>query len=237
VLLAYSLCGAKNPQSLLLEGVVLHELVHRHELDRGDAQVGEVLHDRRVRDGGVGPAELLGHPRVGHGQALDVGLVDDRLVVGGLRRAVHAPVEEGVDDDGLRHVRRGVVVVALAGLEVVAEDRRIPVDLAVDGLGVGIEQQLVRVAAQPLSRVVRAVHPESVLLPGLHAGQERVPDEAVHLGELHALLGAVVVEQAQLDLLGDLAEDREVGAGAVVRRPERVGGAGPYLDHLGLPSG
>ena len=37
-----------------------------------------------------------------------------------------------------------------------------------------------------------------------------MPDVAVHLGEPDALLVAVVVEEAQLDLLGHLAEDREI---------------------------
>ena len=196
----------------------------------------QVLDRRRVRDAGVGAAQLLGDARVGHRQALDVGLVDDRLVVRRLRRAVDAPVEVRVDDDGLRHVRRRVVVVALLGLEVVAEDRRVPVDLAVDGLGVRVEQQLVRVAAQALGGVVGAVHAEAVALAGVDAGQEGVPDVAVHLGEPDALLVALVVEEAQLDLLGHLAEDREVRAGAVVRGPEGVGAAGPDLGHLGCSS-
>ena len=194
----------------------------------------QVLDRRRVRDAGVGAAQLLGDPRVGHRQALDVGLVDDRLVVRRLRRAVDAPVEVRVDDDGLRHVRRRVVVVALLGLEVVAEDRLVPVDLAVDGLGVRVEEQLVRVAAQALGGVVRAVHAEAVALAGVDAGQEGVPDVAVHLGEPDALLVAVVVEEAQLDLLGHLAEDREIRAGAVVRGPEGVGAAGPDLRHLSV---
>src|SRR4029453_17929361 len=47
---------------------------------------------------------------------------------------------------------------------------------------------------------------------------------------------AAVVEEAQLDLLGHLAEDRDVRAGAVVRRAERVRGAGPYLGHGGCSS-
>src|SRR3712207_7006693 len=46
----------------------------------------QVLDHRRVGDAGVGAAQLLLDPRVGHGQALDVGLVDDRLVVGRLDR-------------------------------------------------------------------------------------------------------------------------------------------------------
>ncbi len=54
-----------------------------------------------------------------------------------------------------------------------------------------------------------------------------MPDEAVDLGQRQPGLGAVGVEQAQLDAFGGLAEHREVGAGAVVGGPERIGLAGP----------
>ena len=53
-------------------------------------------------------------------------------------------------------------------------------------------------------------------------GHEAVPDEAVDLGQRDPGLGAVGVEQAQLDPLGDLAEHREVGARAVVGRAQRI---------------
>ena len=71
-------------------------------------------------------------------------------------------------------------------------------------------------------RVVRAVHAVAVALAGLDAGQVAVPDEAVDLGQLDAGLGALVVDEAQLDPLGDLGEEGEVDAGAVVRGAERV---------------
>ena len=74
------------------------------------------------------------------------------------------------------------------------------------------------------------MHPEAVALPDAHPGQVGVPAEGVDLGQRHALLGAVVVEQAQLDAVGDLGEQREVGAGAVVGGPERVGATRPDLD-------
>ena len=60
----------------------------------------------------------------------------------------------------------------------------------------------------PVRRVVGAVHAVAVALAGLDAGQVGVPDEAVDLGQLDAGLGAVVVDQAELDPLGDLGEQR-----------------------------
>ena len=101
-------------------------------------------------------------------------------------------------------------------------------------LAYGSSSSLFGLQRRPCAGVVRAVHPEAVALAGVDAGQVGVPDVAVHLGQPDALLVAVVVEQAQLDLLGHLAEDREVGAGAVVRGPEGVGAAGPDLGHPGL---
>ena len=58
----------------------------------------------------------------------------------------------------------------------------------------------------PVGRVVGTVHPEAVALPGGDVGREAVPDEPVHLGEDYAGLLTGLVEQAQFDPLGDLAE-------------------------------
>jgi len=164
------------------------------------------------------------------GEALDVRLVDHRLVVRVAQLAVALPVEVGVDHDAEHHVPGRVVVVALVGcVELVAEQALVPVDLAVRRLGVGVEQELVGVAAQALRRVPRPVHAVAVALPRLHLRQVAVPDEGVHLVELDAGLLAVVVEQAQLHALGDLAEESEVGAAPVERRAQRVGLSGPHL--------
>ena len=75
--------------------------------------------------------------------------------------------------------------------EVVAEAGLAPVDLAVDGLGVGVEEQLGRVAAQAGTRFPRAVDPEPVAGARPDAGQVGVPAESVDLGEGDALLGGV----------------------------------------------
>ena len=56
--------------------------------------------------------------------------------------------------------------------EVVAEDLRPPVDVAVDRLGVRIEQQLARIEAVARCRVRRPVDPEAVALAGADAGHD-----------------------------------------------------------------
>ena len=142
----------------------MHELVHGEQLDGGDSQRGEVLEDRRVREPGVGAAHLGRDVGVPHGQALDVGLVDDRLVPGDLQAPVVPPVEEGRGHHPLGDVGRAVAVV-LPG------DRLVPLHLALDGAGVGAQQQLVRVAAMAGFRRVGAVHAEAEALPGTMPGR------------------------------------------------------------------
>ena len=78
-------------QALVEQRAVLDELVHRHQLDRGDADLLQVLDDGRVRQAGVRPAVLLRDLRVELGEPLDVRLVDDRPVVGRVRVAGRPP--------------------------------------------------------------------------------------------------------------------------------------------------
>ncbi len=217
-------------QPLLDQRAVLHELVDGHQLDRGDPEAVEVADHAGMGEPGVGAAEVLRDVRVELGEALDVRLVDQRLVVRRVRAPVALPVEERGDHDAQHHALPGVVVVARVGVsELVAEHRLVPGDVADRGLGVGVEQELGRVAAQPLRGVVGAVDAVAVALAGLQVGQVAVPHERVDLEHRDPGLLARVVEEAQLDLLGDLAEDREVGADPVERRAQRVGATGPDL--------
>jgi hypothetical protein len=136
----------------------------------------------------VGAANLVRYPRMGHGQTLDVGLVDHRLVVLVPRRAVGAPVEERVDDDREQRVTEAVRGVGclrepeLRVVEAVAEERLSPGHRPVDGLGIGVEQELGGIAPLARRRVVGPVHAVAVTLPRLDRGQVDVPDEGVAFG-------------------------------------------------------
>ena len=187
-------------------------MVYRHQLDRGDAQFFKMLDDHRVGDTGIGAAHPLGNVRVQLGQSLDVCLVDDGVGVLVTGRTVVAPVVVRVDHHRLGHAGRRVVVVAAVGVaEVVAEQCLMPFEVAVDRLRIRIDKQLVRVAPVPGGRVVGSVNSVPVALTRFDSRQKAVPDEAVHLVERHSGLGALGVEEAQLHLLGDLAEQGKVG--------------------------
>ena len=167
------------------------------------------------------------------GEALDMHLVNDRLVERDVRRPVVAPVEVRVVHDALRHVGAAVVVVTgVVVAEGVRETGLVPVDLALDGLGVGVQQQLGRVAALALLRRPRPMHPVAIALPGRHRRQIGVPAESVDLLQADPPLATVVVEQAELDSLGDLGEQREIRARAVVGGAQRIRATRPGLDDL-----
>ena len=217
-------------QALLLQVGVVDELMDRHELDGRRAQVLEVVDDGGLSQTGVGAPQFLGNHRVQLGHALDVGLVDDRLVVLVVRGTVVTPVEVGVDDHRAHGVARRVLLVAhLRVVEGVGVQSLGRSHLAGDRLGVRVQQQLGGVAAVTGGRVVGARHPVAVLLTRRDSGQVGVPDVAVDLLERHPLLVALVVEQAQVDTGGGRGVEGEVRSRAVIGRPERVGVARPDL--------
>ncbi len=93
---------------LLEQMLIVDELMNREQLDRGDAQLDQVVEDRRSRDGGVGPAQLLWHAGMAHRQTPDVRLVEDAASKRDAGRRVALPVEGGIDD----HSHRGGALIA-----------------------------------------------------------------------------------------------------------------------------
>ena len=206
------------------EEAVVEGLVGGQQLDRRDAQVQEVLDGCRMRQAGEGAADRLGHARVTPREALEVSLIDDRLVVGHPRACLVAPVELVTHDDRARHRCRAVEVVPLARRGGhVPEDGVTPIERAVDGARIGVDEQLVGVAAPTAMRFPGSVHAVAVPLARADARQVAMPGVAGHLGQLDACLAADVVEEAELDALGNPREDAEVGAQAVERGAQRIG--------------
>ena len=213
------------------------DLVHREQLDGGDAEVPEVVDDGRGGQAGVRPAQLLGDPVVQLREALDVQLVDDGVGPLRLRRAVVAPVEVVDHDDGLRHERGRVALVAgrrlgRDGLGVVA---RLGPDVAVEGVveldlarhreRVRVEQQLGRVEPKAPARLPRAVGAVAVALARLDPGDRAVPDAERVLGETVPRLDdpvGGVVEEAHVDAPRLGRVDGEVGGLLAPGRSERL---------------
>jgi hypothetical protein len=68
-----------------------------------------------------------------------------------------------------------------------------------------------------------------VELAGADVWQVTMPAERGSLGKIDPRLFASVLEEAKLDPLRDLTEEREVGPGAVEACPQGVGLSRPYV--------
>src|SRR5688572_19953712 len=170
-----------------------------------------------MTEAGVGAAEVLGHAAMLRREALDVELVDDRVVQRSVGTAIVAPLEEWIDDDRFRHEGRAVLFIgwAIGIVVVVPEHGLVPHDLAFNGVGVGIEQQLRRMAAQAVVYVVRAHHAVAITLARQNPGKIRMPDERISLDHRHRLLLQLFIEQAELYLDPKSGVHREVGADTI----------------------
>ena len=177
------------------------------------------------------PSQVFAHLLSQLREALDVQLVDDRLVPGSARACpvVVLPVEGRVDDDRTRDRRRGIGLVdRQVGVLTATRDVRErvggpPVDRPIDRLRVRVDQELRRVEAPAGLRIVGAVDAVAVTLAGADPREVAVPVERGALAELDAFLDAALAEEAQLDALRVLREQGEVRPVAIPLRTEREG--------------
>ena len=164
-------------------------------------------------------------------EALDVGLIDDCFLKSAARWAVIAPIEIGADHHGPRNKRRAITIIrgAVGMVEPIGEDGLIPMDIALDRHRVGIKEKLRGVAPLALLRRPRPMHTEPVALTSLNVREIRVPAETIHLAQTDTCFIPLIVEETELDVLGDFREDREVRSRPVEDRSERIGFAWPDL--------
>ena len=150
----------------------------------------------------VGAAQLLIHSWKTLGEAFDVQLINNRVVKWHANLAQHiltVPIEVGIDDHALGHERSAVPLVeggVVPRLHLVAEYRRVPLELAGMSHRVGIEQQLVGVEAVSGLRFIGPVHPIAVDRTRADVGQIAMPDLIGVLRQFNPLqlLLAVFVE-------------------------------------------
>ena len=185
---------------------------HGHQLDGGDAQPDEVLDRRRVRERRAGAPQRLRHLGVRPREAAHVQLVDDgggprnaRPDVGGGRQRLHR--------DGTGHRRRAVDAAARAVGAAGALDR-VERERAVEGTGIGVDQQLGRIEHVAAGGVPGAVDAQPVASAGADPADEAVEDVAGALRQADAFrLGrAGRVEQAKLHAVGVHGGHGDVGA-------------------------
>src|SRR4051812_33897883 len=112
----------------------------RQQLDRRDAEAGEGVDAGWMSKPAVRAPDVLRNIRMAHREALDVRLVDDRLLQRGPRRTIVRPVEERAYYNALRHERGRVPLVQRIRVTGIGVHRLVPVDHPIDGPRVRIEQ-------------------------------------------------------------------------------------------------
>ena len=201
--------------------LVVDEGVHGQQLDRGNAQLADMLEHVIFHQAGAGAPHRLADRRMAHADAAQVGFVDDRAVPRHSYRLVVAPGVRRVDDLALGHEGRTVafieteVVVRVA--DGVAKQRFGPFEFAHQLLGVGVDQQLVVVETMTVGRVIGTVYAVAVNQPGVSIGQVAVEDLVGVFGQFDAfqLDLAGIVKQAQLHLGGVGGEQRKINTQAI----------------------
>ena len=211
--------GGKEGQRVVAPVVAQSHLDQRAFADgflHGQQFHGRHAQTLQVGDGGrtghafIGAAQLGRHVGVGLGEALDVHLVDDAFAHRDVRASIAFPVElVHASDHGLGHVGGVVVHLGVGTVQM----GFMPLELAVQAPGVGVQQQAGRVVAQAARRVVGAIHAVAVDQPRAGIGQEAVPD-VVHRAVHRIAVGfvAVGVEHAQRDAARTAAEKGKVDA-------------------------
>src|ERR1700693_1118737 len=137
-----------------------------------------------MRQSRVGAAQIGRYLRMQHREALDVQLINDRLVPRDVQLGIVAPVKKRIDDYALWDEGRAVAIVAaqvpFGMTDRVAEQRIVPAEEPVDRLSIGVDQQLRRIETLPVVRIVRTIDPIAIPQTGLRALQIDMP-EAVRL--------------------------------------------------------
>ena len=214
-------------QAALGQVSIVEERLHRHQLDRGDAELHEVIDYPRVRETAEAAAHLRRDVAMKRRHALDVRLVDDRVGPGVLRPDVRPPGHRRVNHLAFRHDECRVAPVErqipAPVTDPIAEHSVMPADLAMQRQCVRVEQQLVGVEAVPVTRLVGTMHPVAVELTGAHLGQIAMPDFMGVFRQRDAgdLAAPAVVEEAQLHLRRVRGEKSEVDPRTVPGRAER----------------
>ncbi|GJE83266.1 hypothetical protein CJNNKLLH_4637 [Methylorubrum thiocyanatum] len=225
-------------EPLVDEEAVVGKGLDRQEFEGGDAELQQVLDDRRVGESESGAALSLRERRMRHGQRLDVGLVDHRLVERAGRRQGKSIRRLGAGDHAAGQEGGAVAPVdlILAGTAAtVAVERVVPADAAGDLAGIGVEDELGRVEAMAGGRIPGAEHPEAVELTRQQAVQVAVEDVVGPAGQTDRarFVPRAGLEQAEIDPGRVLREEGEVDAAAVEMRAERRRQALLDDDHSG----
>ena len=120
------------------------KLMDGQKFHGGDTQAPEVIQDGLAGEPGIRSPQFFGDFGMARRKPLHMHFVDDRLVPGNARWAILLPIKTRVDDDTFGHGRGAIVLVQgqvnILMTDLIPEYGIVPLNGAVDGLGIGIKQ-------------------------------------------------------------------------------------------------
>src|SRR5438067_502341 len=127
--------------------------MYRQQFDSGNAEFFQITHAGRMRQPGIGAAQLFRNFGIQLTEALYVDFVDYRITQGSTRWTVLLPVKEAAYHDAFGHAGRTISLIKLQvrifAAEWVAKDVMLPIHLTCNCLGIRIDEQLAGIKAQP----------------------------------------------------------------------------------------
>jgi hypothetical protein len=205
--------------------------MHRHQLERRDAQALQMFDDRFGRHAGVLAAQMAGNIGMHEAHAANVRLVNEGLVRRVRRPPFAAPIEAGVGDHPQGSEGRTVPVIerkiTLRISQLITEQLVGPGQVSPDGLGIRIEQQFIGIEAQPALGNIRSMHAIAVQLAGFHIRHVDVPSAVGALADADSpLVVSRCIEQTEFRCVRGLGKQRKIDAVTVPVRPPREGRPG-----------
>src|SRR5579863_1579222 len=183
-----------------------------------------------MRQSGIGAAQILGHHGILNAEAADVDLVNHGIREGSLGLGIVTPVEAGINDNRFGNAGGavfGVHLQRIAGRDLEREDGSLPVNLAGERLGVGVDEQLVEIETMTVFGVPGTVDAIPVELAGLDAIDKAVPYKRGSFAKGDTVdLFSVGIEETNVDAGRALREDGEVRSSFVSSSTKGVGLAG-----------
>src|SRR2546423_6488019 len=148
-------------ETLFDKDAVINEGMYRHQLDGGNTQAFQIIDHRGCRQSSISSALGRGNFRMQLGETPDVHLINHTLVPGNTRRLICSPTEGGINHYTFEHAGSAVPAIErqifFGVTNPVAEVRIAPLQIILDLLGVGIQQELMVVKTLSVRRIVRTV--------------------------------------------------------------------------------
>ncbi|SSW81982.1 Uncharacterised protein [Klebsiella pneumoniae] len=221
-------------QPAIEQMLVIREPVNRQQLHRGNAQAFDIVDRGFVPHPLKRPAQLGRNGRVHLGKPFHVALIDNGMRPGDVRPVVVLPVKSvRVDNPAFRRKRRAVAgikaQIQLVMPQRIAEMGVVPVDVTHQFASVRVDEQLMRVKAMTVFRVVGAVDAIAVQRARLQVRHIAVPDLMGILRQLQPgdFRFPGRVKQTELHSFSVRGEQREVNALPVIIRPQLLAMTGP----------